>query len=114
MANDAQKQTLLNAVSLIRAAEQALVTASRTSTDPNTSIQINTEYQHLDSLLGQLLQAQAIADDADFASAAAALQQQASALQTDETQIQKIVTDVGTAAKIAGYLAQAASFLATL
>ena len=114
MANNAQKQNLVNAVSLIRAAEQMFVEASRASTDANRSIQINTEYQHLDSLLSQLIQAQAIADDADFQSATAALKQQATALQAEQAQIQAIVNDVAIAAKIAGFLAQAASFLATL
>jgi hypothetical protein len=114
MANDAQKQTLLNVASLIRAAEQLLIEASRNSTDPNKSIQINSEYQHLDSLLSQIIQTQTISDDADFQSATSALQQQATALQAEQADIQKIVDDVGVAAKVAGYLAQAASFLAAL
>ncbi len=114
MSSDAQKQSLLNAVSLIRAAEQLLVQASRDSTDANKSIQINTEYQHLDSLLSQMLQAQAISDDDDFAAATTALKSQSSALQADRDKIESIVTDVSLAAQIVGYLAQAASFLAGL
>jgi phosphoribosylcarboxyaminoimidazole (NCAIR) mutase len=114
MANDAQKQTLLNAASLIRAAEQLLVQASRASSDPAKLMQINTEYTQLDSFLSQLLHAQAIADDADFASATAALKQQAATLQAEESDIKVIVADVGKAAQIAGYIAQALSLIATL
>jgi hypothetical protein len=114
MSTDAQKQSLLNAVSLIRASEQLLMQASRNSTDVNTSIKINTEFQHLDSILSQLLHAQAIADDADFVNATVALKQQSSALQTEEAQILKVVTDVGIAAQIAGFLTQAASFVAAV
>lgn len=114
MSIDAQKQNLLNAVSLIRASEQLLMQESRNSTDANTSIKINTEFQNLDSILSQLLHAQAIADDADFANAAAALKQLSSTLQIDQAQIQQIVTDVGTAAQIVGFLTQAAGLVAAV
>lgn len=114
MGTDAQRQTLLNAVSLLRAAEQLLVQAGRDTSDPTTLMKITNEYNQLDSYLSQLLHAQAIADDAAFASATAALKQQASTLQTEEDDIKKIVADVGTAAQIVGYIAQALSFVATL
>jgi hypothetical protein len=114
MPNAGQKQTLLNTVSLIRSAEQLLIQASRASSDLATLIKINTEYSQLDSFLSQLLHAQAIGDDADFANATAALKAQAATLQAQEEEIKKIVTDVGIAAKIAGYIAQAATFIATL
>jgi hypothetical protein len=112
MSTDDQKQKLLDAVALIRQSEQLLMQASRNSTNANTSIRINTEFQNLDSILSQLLHTQAIADDADFQAATTALKQQASALQTEQAQIQKVVTDVGIAAQIAGFLAQAAAIVA--
>lgn len=114
MANEAQKQTLLNAVSLIRSAEQLLLQASRASSDPATLTKISIEYNQLDSFLSQIIHAQAIADDASFTAAVGALKQQATVLETEEADIKKIVTDVGTAAQIVGYLAQAATFIATL
>jgi hypothetical protein len=114
MSNDAQKQTLLNAVSLIRSAEQLLMQVSRASTDPVIIMKIVSEYNQLDSFLSQLLHAQAIADDADFASATAALKQQAATLQAEEDDIKTIVTDVGIAAQVVGYIAQALAFIATI
>lgn len=114
MANDAPKQTLLDTVGLLRSAEQLLLVASRATSDLGKLIKINMEYGQLDSFMSQLLHAQALADDADFARATAALKQQAAALQVEEADLAKVVADVGTAAKIAGYLAQAVSFLATL
>jgi len=114
MADEAQKDTLLNTVASIRAAELLLLQASRASSDPVTLIKINTEYSHLDSLLSQLLHAQAIADDADFANAVTALKQQAAGLQVEEDDIKKIVANVAAAAEVAGYMAQAASLIATL
>lgn len=109
-----QKKTLLDSVSQLRLAEQQLVQASRATTDPAALMKINTEYSQLDSFISQMLHAQAAADDADFTNAVVALKQQAATLQTQEDDIKKIVTDVGTAAKIAGYVAQALAFIATL
>jgi len=57
---------------------------------------------------------QAIADDADFANATAALKRQTATLQAEEAYIKTIVVDVGKAAQIVGYIAQALSFIATL
>ena len=106
------KQALLDAITQIRLAEQLLVQASRATSDPATLVKINTEYAHLDSYLSQLLHTLAIADDADFVKATRALKQQATALAAEEAQIKKVVADVGTAAKIAGYIAQAVAFIA--
>ncbi len=114
MSNDAARQTLVNTVMLIRSAEQLLLQAGRDEPDPAKLMKINLEYAQLDSFLSQLLHAQAVADDTLFASATAALKQQASILQVEEEDIQKTVTDVGTAAKIAGYIGQALTFVASL
>jgi predicted negative regulator of RcsB-dependent stress response len=114
MSKDAQKQSLLDAVTQLRLAEQLLIQASRATSDIPTLMQINVEYSHLDSFLSQLLQAQAIADDTDFAHAISSLKQQGSILQTEEDDIKKVVADVGTAARIAGYLVQTASIIAKL
>ena len=114
MSNDAQKQSLLDAIALLRLAEGLIVDASRDTDDPAVLIQLNTEFRYLDSFISQLLHAQAIADDATFASATTAISQQVSGLEAEEADIQKIVNDVSTAAKIVGYIAQAASILGRL
>jgi len=114
MSTTSQKQSLLDAVGQIRSAEQLLLTQSRNTTDPATLIQLNTEYSHLDSYLSQILHAQAISDDAEFDNATAALKQQAATLSADEAAIKKIVGDVATAGKIAGYIAKALQIIASL
>jgi len=114
MPNNTQKQTLLDAVTAIRSAEQLLMQASRATSDPGTLTKISIEYNQLDSFLSQLLQAQAIADDASFVLATAALKRQATTLQADENDIKKIVADVNTAAQIVGYITQALALIAPL
>ena len=114
MPTPSQLQTLTNVISLIRSAEQALVQAGRASTDPVEWGRLNMEYNQLDSFLSQLMHAQATDDDNGFASAVAALNQQASILQSQEAEIKAIVTDVGLAAQVVGYIAQAAVFIATV
>lgn len=114
MAIAEQKQDLLKAVSSIRSAEQLLIQESRATADPAKLAQINAAYDQLDSFLSELLHMQAIADDAEFVNATAALKQQAAALQIEEDDIKKIVSNVGIAAKIVGYIAQAASIIAKL
>ena len=114
MPTTSQKQSLLDAVAQIRAAEQVLLQMSRSTSDIAKLIQINTEYTHLDSCLSQILHAQAIADDGEFNSAAAALKTRSSALCTEMENINAIVDDVALAAKIVGSVAQAAKIIATL
>jgi len=114
MPNDTQKQSLLDAVTKIRLAEQLLVQASHATSDPATLTQISIEYNQLDSFLSQLLHAQAIADDADFASATTALKQQSATLQAEEDDFKKTINDVKTAAQIAGYIADALGIIAKL
>ncbi len=114
MPTDAQKQALLDAVAQIRSAEQVLIQSSRASADPATLMKINTEYSQLDSFLSQMLHAQATADDDDFDALATALQQQVATLQAEEAQMQAIVGDVGKAAQICGYVAEALVYVAKL
>jgi hypothetical protein len=109
-----QTQELMNAVTSIRSAEQILVTASNSMTDQVQLLKLNIEYQHLDSYLSQLLHAQALSDDSQFSTATTALQSQADALAADETAIQNIVSDVGTAAKVVQYIAEAVGFIAKI
>jgi hypothetical protein len=108
------RQTLLKAVEPIRSAEQLLIQASRETANPATLTKISIEYNQLDSFLSQLLHAQAIADDAEFGNATAALKKQAAMLEADEEYIKKIVSDVATAAKIIGYIAQALTLIGKL
>jgi hypothetical protein len=114
MPTDTQKQALLDAVGQIRSAEQVLIQACRASADPATLTKINTEYSQLDSFLSQMLHAQATADDDDFEAVVTALQQQVATLQVQENQMQAIVGDVAKAAQIAGYIAQALTYVAKL
>ena len=109
-----QKQGMLDAVTQLRLAEQALIVASRTMTDPAQLIQVNTEYSHLDSYVSQLLQTQAIADDATFTAATASLKAQATNLQTQEAGITTTIKDVATAAQIVSYITQAINIIAAL
>jgi hypothetical protein len=112
--NDTPRQILLKSVEAIRSAEQLLLQESRATSDPATLTKISIEYNNLDSYLSQLLHAQAIADDTEFANAITALKGQSAALQADEDSIKKIVSDVNAAAKIVGYLAQALAYITKL
>lgn len=110
----AQIQTLTNTVSILRAAEALLLQASRATTDLPMLLQINAEYNNLDSWISQLLHTQAVDDDTQFSGAIASLKQQANLLSADEAHIQVIVKDVATAGKIVGYITQAVAFLGAL
>ena len=112
MSTDATKKTLLEAAVAIRAAQQIVLQASREASDALAAIRLNTEYQHLDSMLQQVLRTQAIDDDDDFEAAASVLKQQSSSLEAEKGHIDTIVKDVETAAKVSGYIVQAATLLA--
>ena len=109
-----QKKSLLDAITQIRAAEKLLLDESRSTSDPVKLIQINTEYQHLDSYLSQIVHAQALADDSLFNGATASLKKQVKALVADEDAMKAVVDDAKTAAKIAGFIAKAVEALAKL
>ena len=109
-----QKQALLDAVTAIRSAQQALLQASRNTSDAAQLIQINTEYTHLDSCLSQLLHAQALSDDAEFGNACIALKTQSANLQAEVEGIDKVIKDVALAGKVVGFVAQAAKIIATM
>lgn len=114
MPTAAQSTAISNAITSIRAAETALLAQGRATTEPLAAAQISNEYSALDSVLTQLIQAQVIADDASFQRAAAVLQQEATTLNAQANAISQIIKDVGTAGQIAGYIARAATALATL
>lgn len=114
MPTPVQKQSLIDAVSQIRSAEQVLLEASRSMSDPVKLIQINTEYAHLDSYLSQMLHAQAISDDAEFGNAMASLKAQISALSVEADSLKKIVDDVAMAGKIVGYIVKAIEIVGKL
>jgi hypothetical protein len=114
MPTPAQSAAISNAISAIRSAENALLAQGRATTDPVQASQISNEYNGLDSVLTQLVQAQVIADDANFQRAAVALQQEATTLNAQAASISQTVKDVGIAGQIAGYIARAAAALATL
>ena len=114
MTQSDKKQNLTEIVSLLRSAESIILQTSRETVDVATLIQLNTEYSALDSYLSQVLHALAISDDSLFESASSALKQQASVLQQNEDDINKIVKNIELAAKIAGTLAQAAKLATSL
>lgn len=114
MADDDSKQALYDAVTALRAAEQLLLDASRSMTDPAQLIQLNLEYTHLDSYLSQILHTLAITDETDFARSSAALKTQSTTLAADIQQIQKVIKDAATADKVIGLITQATAAVAKL
>lgn len=114
MPTAAQSTAISNAIASIRAAENALLTQGRATTDPLIAAQISNEYNALDSVLTQLIQAQVISDDATFQRAAIVLQQESTTLNAQANAISQIIKDIGIAGQIAGYIARAATALATL
>jgi hypothetical protein len=109
-----QGKSLLDAVSEIRAAQDLLREASYAASDVAVLIKINTAYTHLDSVITQTLHAQTVTDDVLFAGAVDALKQEASRLAAEEAQVKSIIADVNKAAKIVGYIGQAAGLIAGL
>jgi hypothetical protein len=114
MATPAQTSAIANAITAIRSAENALLVQGRATTNPLVAAQISNEYNALDSVLTQLVQAQVTADDTSFQRAATLLQQEATTLNAQAGAISQIIKDVGIAGQIAGYIAQAATVLASL
>jgi prophage DNA circulation protein len=114
MPTDDQKQSLGDAISQISAAEKALQKASEVATDADKADKINDMYQKLQALLTHVLQAEEAADDDAFNAAKGLFSQETKVLQADQASIQAFVDDVAVAGEIAGYLAQAASYLAKI
>jgi negative regulator of replication initiation len=109
------EQTALNAaIDAIRSAEGVLTDQIRGSTDALTAIKLTNEYNNLDSYLSEILHAQNAADDASFANATAALQSRLSGLEADEKAIKALISDVTTAGKVIGYIADALKWIAKL
>ncbi len=109
-----QKQSLGEAIDRIRAAQTALQKASEVAQDADKADKINGMYQKLQTLLTHALQAEEAADDDAFNAAKSVFSQETGVLQADQASIQAFVDDVAVAGQIAGYLAQAASFLAKI
>jgi hypothetical protein len=92
----------------------ALLQASRATSDSTRLMQIANEMTGVQTLISQVAQAQAAADDVAFAQATAGLTSEATVLTGMETQITKIVADVGLAGQIVGYVVQALALVAKL
>lgn len=107
-------KALSDAMAKIRKAQQTLMQASRKEIDPTLIQNIRMEYQHLDSVLAQMLQTMAIADDAAFKGATNSLKQCAKALAIEKNYLVSIINDVQLAANIVGYIAQATALIAKL
>jgi hypothetical protein len=111
---DAAAPTLIQLAHQISLLLQELITAARGTTDPLKIAQLNTEMDAVDRLLTQVQQAQFASDDAMFAQTTAVLKAQAAALDDMATQIKKIVKDVGSVARIIGYITQAVTMIGSL
>ncbi|HVA14060.1 MAG TPA: hypothetical protein VNF99_12470 [Stellaceae bacterium] len=109
-----QQSNTANAILAIRNAQNLLQQQINASSNTLTAIKLTNEYNSLDSSLSQLLHAQNIADDAIFSKMIETLKSQTGGLQADEAAIKGIISDVGTAAKVVGYITQALSFIAKL
>lgn len=108
------KQTLLNAVSLVSAAERLLIQAISSSTEPSITLRLNAEYSRLDVLLSHMLRAQAFVDGPDFAYALVALKKNVAEIQARETDPVETLPTVVLASTIANYRSQALSLIASL
>jgi hypothetical protein len=114
MPTPTQQSNVSAAIVSIRSAQNLLRQQINSAADTTTAIKLTNEYQNLDSNLQQLLHAQNTADDAIFSVTVSTLKSQTGGLQTDETAIKGIISDVGTATKVMGYIEQAVSFIAKL
>ena len=109
-----QRTTIENSIVSIQAAQAALTRASLASSDSLELGKIQSQYTYLDSLLTQLVHTRLVTDDAVFDQAAATIKQTADHLNDQATSIGNVVSDVAEGGRIAGYLTQAATFIAAL
>ena len=109
-----QHSSIAAAILAIRSAQNLLQQQINVAIDTLVAIRLGNEYNSLDSNVQQLLHAQNAADDSIFSQAVTTLRSQTGGLQADEIAIKKIISDVGTAGKVVGYITQALSFIAKL
>lgn len=114
MPHQDDKQNIGSAIANLRAAEQCLDDVIANTGDPDVLDELNAEYHALNDTITALVQAQTIADDAMFSEATQKLAQQAAALKAQEDHIKKTIANVGTAAKILGYIVQAVTYIGAL
>jgi hypothetical protein len=108
------KQNISSAIANLRAAEQCLDDVIANTGDPDVLDELNAEYHALNDTITALVQAQTITDDAIFARSSQSLTLQAAALKAQEDHIKQTIADVGIAAKILGYIAQAVTYMGAL
>ncbi len=106
MPTEDQKQNLDDAIERIKKAETALLSSS--------GDKVQAKYDSLDELLTKIIEAKEKEDDEAFNAATGELKQLSSVLQTDQDELKAIVGDAKLAAEIAGYLTEAAEFLAKI
>ncbi|HTV83884.1 MAG TPA: hypothetical protein VME63_00645 [Dyella sp.] len=114
MTSTMSQQNILNAIQAIQNAANLLTSQISDATDPVSAIKLNHAYQQLNACLSQLLQLQNVRDDATFKSSVANIKAQTNTLQTDEKSIKGLISDVGTATKVLGYVADAVGFIAKI
>jgi hypothetical protein len=91
-----------------------LSSAGRATANPTPLIQINNEFMAVKRVMDYAVQAQAAANDILFKQATSVLNTQAGTLQGMAGQVDKIVSDVELAGRIAGYTTQAVALLMLL
>ncbi len=109
-----QQTSVTNAINAIRDAENLLTQQIQSTGDTLKAIKLTHEYNNLDSYLSELLHAQNASDDVSFTNAVQALQTRISGLQADQKRMKAIISDVGIAAKVVGYITQALAFIGKL
>lgn len=109
-----QSQNIAAALAQIRAAERGLDDVVASTADAEDLSVLAGVYSQLTSFAMSLIQAQTTSDDLLFDKVKINLNAQATSLQASRDLIQHAIDDVATAAKIIGYLAQAAALIAKL
>jgi hypothetical protein len=109
-----QQSNITAAISAARGAQKVLQQQIDAASDTSTEIELTNHFNALDALVEQLVHAQNSTDDQTLTKAVAALKSQTSALQAVQARVKKIISDVGLAEKIVGYITKALGFIAKL
>jgi len=109
-----KRDAIENAIAELQNAQAALLQASLASSDAIELARIKAQSAYLTDLMGQLVHTRLIADDAVFDQATATIKQTAAHLNEQAEAIDQASGTIATLGKVAGYLAQAAAFIAGL
>jgi hypothetical protein len=109
-----QRDKIEGAIAQLQNAEADLLHESFECSDPVLLGKLKAQSDYVAGLAGQLVHTRLIADDDIFAKATATIKQTADHLNRQARSIRKIGDAIKSGAKIAGYLAGAAAFVASL